>query len=82
MQKSTNVSIHRVRTESALTFKRDSDVTASMDGQDNIVKVNQARTQPKIYGGAKPIFQDLYVYIFVLLEFICIIYERIMCEKA
>ena len=42
----------------------------------------QARTQPKIYGGAKPIFQDLYVYIFVLLEFICIIYERIMCEKA
>ena len=32
--------------------------------------------------GAKPIFQDLYVYIFVLLELIYIIYERIMCEKA
>ena len=33
-------------------------------------------------GGGKPIFQDLYVYIFYFLEFICIIYERIMCEKA
>ena len=36
---------------------------------------------PKFTGG-EPIFQDLYVYIFVLLEFICIIYGRIMCEKA
>ena len=28
----------------------------------------QARTQPKIYGGAKLIFQDLYVYIFATLK--------------
>ena len=28
----------------------------------------QARTQPKIYGGAKLILQDLYVYIFAALK--------------
>ena len=45
----------------------------------------QSRTQPKIYkggGGAKQKCQDLYVYIFVLLKFICIIYEHIMGGKA
>ena len=49
---------------------------------EQIIVVSQARTQPKIYGGPSQFFQDLYVYIFVLLEFICIIYGRIMCEKA
>ena len=42
----------------------------------------QARTQPKIYGGAKQIFQDLYVYIFVLLKYFQNIWVHFVCKPV
>lgn len=42
-------------------------------------------TQTKIYRygvRSKPILQDLHTYAFILLQLVCIIYERIMLEKA
>ena len=50
------------------TGNRRHDVHGQRFDEFSLTIVLQARTQPKIYGGAKLIFQDLYGYIFVALK--------------